>query len=105
VLVASKLADVVTTFVGLRLASGVREANPVVADAIAAVGAPAALLGIGVLAVAAVVVVTEAAAWLVATYVDPPPGALRQVRLVGYGLPSAVHVFVAAQNAVVLAST
>lgn len=104
VLAATKFADVATTLVGIQGASHVREANPLVADAITAVGAPTALLAFWLAAVGIIVAVTEAAVTMLSRLDDTPPGAATKVRLVGYGLPSIVHVLVAAQNTVVLLS-
>lgn len=103
VLVATKLADVATTLVGLHAAPNVRETNPVVADAIAAVGAPVALLGLSVAGVAVIVAATEAAVAGLARHPSASRRDLESVRLVGYGLPSVAYALVAAQNAVVVA--
>jgi len=101
VLAATKAADAVTTFVGLRFGPALREGNPVAADAMAAVGVPAALLLLGAAAVVAVTAVTEAGVVAVAR-ADASPRARTAVRLAGYGLASVLHVVVAARNAALL---
>lgn len=103
-LAASKLADAATTLVGLHASEHVHEANPVVAAAIAAHGATTAVLATTVAVVAVIAAVTEATVAGLARYGDPTPAALDAVRLVGYGLPTVVHVVVAAQNVVVVAT-
>lgn len=101
VLAATKAADAVTTFVGLRFRPAVREANPVAADAMAALGVPAALLVLGAVAVVAVTAVTEAGVVAVEN-TEASARATTAVRLAGYGLASVLHVAVAARNAVLL---
>src|SRR6056297_1372595 len=104
-LAASKLADAATTYIGLRWVPDVREGNPVVAAAIRELGVPAALLAASVLVVVFVVAVTEATILAVNRWLDPPPNADVVVRVLGYGLPAAVHVAVAARNAVVVVAS
>jgi hypothetical protein len=103
VLVATKLADAATTYVGLEFASGVHEANPAVAELVATYGVAPALVGVTVAVVCAIAVVTELAVGAVRRYLDAAPDARLVLRLAGYGLPSAVHVAVAARNVIVVA--
>lgn len=103
VLAATKLADAATTYLGLEVVAGVREANPVVASAVAAHGTLPALAAVTLTVVCAVALVTETAVAVVSRYADAPPQSQFAVRLVGYGLPSAVHVAVSTRNAAVLA--
>lgn len=104
VLAASKAADAVTTYAGLRWASGVREGNPVVAGVMDAHGVSATIVATSLLAVAAIVAVTEVTVFATERWLDVPPGGDAFVRLVGYGLPAVVHFAVAAQNVTVLAA-
>ena len=101
-LVATKLGDVLTTFVGLRFA-GVHEANPITATAIHAVGLVPAVLGLTLATVVVVVVVTEAAARVLAVRFDVDVWTLGALRFVGYVAPSLVYVAVVTHNLVVLA--
>lgn len=103
VLAATKAADVVTTFVGLRFEPAVHEANPVAAAAMDALGVPLALFALGAAAVVVVTVVTEAVAATLAVDVTTPPWGPTAVKLTGYGLASTVHVAIAARNAVLIA--
>jgi hypothetical protein len=103
-LAASKLADAVTTLVGLAAKDSVHEANPIVAAAIAAHGATAAVVAFSVGAVVATAAITEGAVALLDRYADPTPAGVHAVRLTGYGLPTVVHVVIAAQNIVVVAT-
>lgn len=105
VLAATKLADAATTYAGLELATGVREANPLVAGLVHAHGTLPALVAVTVVVVAVIGAVTEVAVAVVARFVDAAPRTRLALRLVGYGLPSAFHVAVAARNAAVLAGT
>jgi hypothetical protein len=104
VLAATKGADVSTTLVGLWTVPGVREANPLVAGAMHAVGAPVALLTLGVAAVVSITAVTEAGAAAVEATGPTPTWGPKAVRLTGYGLGSAVHLAVAAANVALLVS-
>lgn len=104
VLAATKGADVSTTLVGLWTVPGVREANPLVAGAMRAVGAPVAVLTLGVAAVVFITAATEAGAAAVEAADSTPPWGPKAVRLTGYGLGSAVHLGVAAANVSLLAS-
>jgi len=104
-LAASKLADAATTYAGLRWVEGVREANPVVATAIGELGVPAALALASAAVVVFVVAATEVTVLAVNEWADPPPHAGTVVRVLGYGLPTVVHVLVAARNAVVVIDT
>jgi len=103
VLAATKAADAATTYLGVEAVAGVREANPVVAGVLAAHGTLAGLAAVTAAVVCAVALVTEAAVAAAARYADAPPESQFAVRLVGYGLPSAVHVAVSARNAAVIA--
>lgn len=101
-LAASKVADAVTTFVGVTGAPSVREANPVAAATMAAVGVPLALVVFTVGTVVVVTAVTEAGAAVVdAVGVEDASTA---VRATGYGLATTGHVAVAAHNVAVLAA-
>lgn len=103
VLAATKAADVVTTFVGLRAFSGIHEANPVAVAAMAVLGVPLALLALAAVTVLVVTAVTELVAATVAADAATPPWGTTAVKLTGYGLASAVHVVVAARNAALIA--
>lgn len=103
VLAATKTADAATTYLGLEVAVGVHEANPVVASAVAAHGTLPALAAVTLAVVCGVALVTETAVAVVSRYADAPPGSRLAVRVVGYGLPSVVHVAVSTRNAVILA--
>jgi hypothetical protein len=105
VLAATKLADAATTYAGLELVSGVREANPVVAGLVHAHGTLPALVAVTVAVVCVVGAVTEVAVLAVSRFADASPDARLALRLVGYGLPSLFHVIVAARNAAVLAGS
>lgn len=102
VLAATKAADVVTTFVGLRVASGVHEANPVAAEAMAELGVPFALLALGAAAVLVVTLVTELGAAALAFDVATPTWGPTAIKLTGYGLASGIHLVVAARNAALI---
>lgn len=103
-LTTTKLADAATTYAGLELVSGVREANPLVAGLAHAHGTLPALVAIAVTVVCVICAVTESAVFVVARFADAAPRTRLTLRLVGYGLPSLFHAFVAARNAVVLAA-
>jgi len=105
VLAATKAADAATTYAGLELAAGVREANPLVASLVHAHGTLPALAAITVTVVAVIGAVTELAVFTVTRVADASPRARLALRLVGYGLPSLFHVAVAARNAVVLVAS
>lgn len=102
VLAATKLTDAVTTYVGLEFASGVHEANPVVAGLVGTYGTVPALAGVTVAVVCVIAAVTELAVVVVTRCETAAPDARLALRLAGYGLPSAVHAAVAARNAIVL---
>lgn len=104
-LAASKLADAATTYAGLELSSGVREANPFVAGLVHAHGTLPALVGITVAVVCVIGAVTEAAVVAVDRFADASRQSRLALRLVGYGLPTVFHVALAARNAAVLAGS
>lgn len=104
-LAATKLADAATTYAGLELASGVREANPFVASLVHAHGTLPALTVITVAVVCVIGAVTELAVLAIARFADASRESRLALRLVGYGLPSLFHVVVAARNAAVLAGS
>jgi hypothetical protein len=105
VLAVTKLADAATTYAGLELATGVREANPVVAGLVGSHGTVSALVAVTVAVVCVIAVVTELAVAMVTRTTDATPEAQLALRLVGYGLPSLFHVVVAARNAAVIAGS
>lgn len=104
-LAATKLADAATTYAGLELTAGVREANPFVASLVHAHGTLPALIAITVAVVCVIGAVTELAVLAVSRFVDASPRSRLALRVVGYGLPSLFHVVVAARNAAVLAGS
>jgi len=103
VLAATKAADAATTYLGVEVVAGVHEANPVVAGVLAAHGTVPGLAAVTAAVVCAVALVTETAVAAAARYADASPQSQFAVRLVGYGLPSAVNVAVSVRNAAVLA--
>lgn len=105
VLGATKLADAATTYAGLELVAGVREANPLVADLVHAYGTLPALAAITVAVVCVIGAVTELAVVAVDRFADAARETQLALRLVGYGLPSVIHVALAARNAAVLAGS
>lgn len=94
VLLCARVADIATTIYGIRVA-GLIETHPVVAAAMTQIGIVPALVLLGALSVAVLVAGVELAAAKAAT-IDPqwPP----VVRLVGYGLGTALYFGAAAWN-------
>ncbi|SEV90926.1 DUF5658 family protein [Halobacterium jilantaiense] len=105
VLAATKLADAATTYAGLEVVAGVREANPFVAALVSTHGTLPALVAVTVAVVCVIGVVTESAVLVVGRFDDATRESRLALRLVGYGLPSLFHVAVAAQNTAVLAGS
>ncbi len=100
-LTATKLADALTTGVGLRFVPAVYEANPVASAVMARVGVDTGLIVSSFGIVVGITVITEAAA--VAVSLRRRDGHLAPlVRLAGYGLPSAVFAVVSVYNATVI---
>ena len=104
-LAATKLADAATTYAGLELASGVREANPFVAGLVHAHGTLPALAVVTVAVVCVIGAVTELGVVAIDRFTDATRETQLALRLVGYGLPSVLHVALAARNAAVLAGS
>lgn len=104
-LAATKFADAATTYAGLELVSGVREANPLVAGLVHAHGTLPALVTVTVAVVCVIGAVTELAVAVVDRFADAASETRLALRLVGYGLPSVLHVALAARNAAVLAGS
>lgn len=97
-LAATKGLDGITTMVGLAAAPWIVERNVFVASVMDAIGVAPALLLVGLLVVAVIVLATETAVLLShqsKTHEMPPPGT---IRLFGYGLPSLIHVAIAFHN-------
>lgn len=95
---STKGLDGVTTLVGLAAAPWIVERNVFVASMMETIGVAPALLLIGLATIATIVLVTETAIHLSqrsASHEMPRPGA---IRLVGYGLPSLIHVGIATYN-------
>lgn len=105
VLAATKVADAATTYAGLEVVAGVREANPAVAGLVHAHGTLPALTAVTVAVVCVVAAVTESAVLVVGRFPDASAESRLALRLVGYGLPSLFHVAVAARNTAVLAGS
>jgi hypothetical protein len=100
-LTATKMADALTTGVGLRFVPSVYEANPMVDALFRQVGITTGLLVSSCVIVVAITLVTEVAS--IAVSVRRRDGHLAPiVRLVGYGLPSSLFALVAVYNATVL---
>lgn len=98
---ATKGLDGITTMVGLAAAPWIVERNAFVASVMEAIGVAPALLLIGLATIATIVLATEAAVALSSRTSDemPHPGV---IRLVGYGLPSLLHVAIATYNVSVI---
>lgn len=95
---ATKGLDGVTTIVGLAAAPWIVERNVFVASVMDAIGVAPALLLVGLATIAAIVLTTETAVSLSNRSMNgemPSPGV---IRLVGYGLPSLIHVGIATYN-------
>lgn len=101
-LAGTKALDALTTAVGLAASPDVVEANALVAAVMRALGVGPALLALSVLTVAVIAGFTESAAHLSRWAEDTPSPAV--VRQFGYGVPSALHVGIAVNNTIVLAS-
>lgn len=101
---ATKGLDGITTMVGLAAAPWIVERNLFVASVMDTIGVAPALLLIGLTVIAAIVLATEMAVHLSLRSMDPeilPPGA---IRLVGYGLPSLIHLSIASYNLSIITS-
>lgn len=99
---ATKGLDGITTLVGLAAAPWIVERNVFVASVMDAVGVAPALLLISLATVATIVLVSETAVRLSqrsTSHEMPKPGT---IRLVGYGLPSLIHVSIASHNLLVI---
>lgn len=101
-LVTSKLADALTTSVGL-LYLPMHEANPVLRALFAEVSVLPGLAIASLVVVAGLTVITETGATL-ARRTDPDPRWARRVRYVGYGIPTLVFTVVSAHNLVLILS-
>lgn len=99
---ATKGLDGITTMVGLAAAPWIIERNVFVASVMDAIGVAPALLLVGLATIATIVIVTETAIHFSQQsegHEMPRPGA---IRLVGYGLPSFIHVCIASYNLTVI---
>lgn len=95
---ATKGLDGITTMVGLAAAPWIVEQNVFVASVMDAIGVAPALLLISIATIATIVLVSETAVLLSqrsTSHEMPRPGV---IRLVGYGLPSLIHVGIASYN-------
>ena len=100
-LVLTKGADALTTWVGLSFIPGVYEANALAAAAFQYLGVTHGLLVSSFVVVACITCLTEGAALGIA--VRRHDGHLAPVvRAVGYGLPSALFALIAVHNATIL---
>ncbi len=100
-LTATKLADALTTGVGLQFVPVAYEANPVASAVIARVGVDTGLIVSSFGFVVGITAITELAA--VAVSFRRRDGHLAPlVRLAGYGLPSAVFAVVSVYNTTVI---
>ncbi|GAB7010346.1 hypothetical protein JCM31271_22890 [Halorubrum trueperi] len=100
-LTATKMADALTTGVGLRFVPAVYEANPVVDSLLSRVGIVTGLLVSSFAIVVAITVITEVAS--IAVSMRRRDGHLAPiVRLTGYGIPSALFAVVAVYNATIV---
>lgn len=99
---ATKGLDGITTMVGLAAAPWIVERNAFVASVMDAIGVAPALLLVGLATIVTIVLATEAAVVLSSRSTSgemPRPGV---IRLVGYGLPSLLHVAIATYNVSVI---
>ncbi|MFD1569912.1 hypothetical protein [Halorubrum laminariae] len=100
-LTATKFADALTTGIGLRFVPTVYEANPAVDAVLRRVGVETGLIVSSCVLVVSIIAITEIAA--VAVSIRRRDGHLAPlVRLVGYGLPSALFALVAVYNTTVI---
>jgi hypothetical protein len=102
-LTATKIADAATTGVGLAYVPGVYEANTVVAPLFRQMGTASGLLVTSFAVVVAIALVTEVGAIFVCSR-RADANLASVVRLVGYGVPSAVFAAAALHNVAVLLS-
>lgn len=95
---ATKGLDGITTMVGLAAAPWIVERNVFVASVMDAIGVAPALLLVSLATIATIVLVSETAVLLSrrsTSHEMPRPGV---IRLVGYGLPSLIHICIASYN-------